>query len=222
MANEIRDHGAFTAVKWEDHSSVDVGFQVAPVRSAEQGKLLRVCFSGNYGYGSAGNRDATYMDAMFRAADEVLHPEGVILDFSVMAYQWGDMLGKVLNVPDRWRALEEPPFAIVEGADCKGALRSLLVDDLDWDASSLDWIFEDVDQAREFVELRITKNANMFQLQLDRKRDEAALAFWKMLGEEIGPERCRSAACTRLRIKDSVLCRIHHFEQIQHSACPFS
>lgn len=220
MANkEIQS--AFTAVVWEDHSSVDIGYQVARLGSDGKGKLLRICFNGEYGYGSAGNRDARYMDAMARAACEVMHPDGVILDFSAMTYQWGDLLGMVLNVPDGWRTFEEPPFAVVDGPACRDALRSLLIEDLGWDESSLDWVFENVEHARDFVELRIAKNAKASRLRLDDERDQMALAFWNLLGDEVGPEHCRNVGCERLRVKDSVLCRVHHFEKIKHIACPF-
>jgi hypothetical protein len=39
--------------------------------------------------------------------------------------------------------------------------------------------------------------------------------FWAALGDEVGPEICRHAGCERLRIRNSMLCRAHHFEQIK-------
>jgi hypothetical protein len=35
------------------------------------------------------------------------------------------------------------------------------------------------------------------------------------LGEEVGPERCRSQGCSRLRIANSVLCREHHMAMLR-------
>ena len=121
--------------------------------------LLRISVSGVYGHGSDGNRDATYMHAMTRAACEILNPDGLIVDFSALTYRWGDLLGKVLNVPTRWASLKKPPFAVVEGAHCKDALRSLLLGDLGWDEKDLDWVFDDVERARDFVGRRIAANA---------------------------------------------------------------
>ena len=46
-------------------------------------------------------------------------------------------------------------------------------------------------------------------------------AFWTALGEEVGPERCQSEACARIRIRNSVYCRRHHYETIKHQPCPF-
>ena len=40
-------------------------------------------------------------------------------------------------------------------------------------------------------------------------------AFFKVLGEEIGPEICRHEGCTRLRIRNSVMCKQHHFEMLK-------
>ncbi|MEJ1130145.1 hypothetical protein V9L20_21375 [Variovorax sp. CCNWLW225] len=222
MTRDNSSRSGFTAVSWKDHSSVDIGYQVARIGREEKGALLRICFSGEYGIGADGNRDATYMDAMVRAACDVIRPDGVILDFSAMSYQWGDLLGKVLRVPERWEVLKEPPFAIVDGPGCRDALRSLLTEDLGWDGDSLDWVFQAVEHARDLVELRIAKNTATLQKQLDEGRREKALAFWNLLGDELGPDTCRSNGCTRLRIKDSVLCRVHHFEKIQHTSCPFT
>lgn len=43
---------------------------------------------------------------------------------------------------------------------------------------------------------------------------EAHDQFWRGLGEECGPETCRSPGCTKLRIMYSVFCRWHHFRMI--------
>ena len=40
------------------------------------------------------------------------------------------------------------------------------------------------------------------------------------LGDEVGPERCRHAGCDRKRIRHSVLCRLHHYEQIKGRPYP--
>lgn len=42
--------------------------------------------------------------------------------------------------------------------------------------------------------------------------------FWKSLGEEIGPELCKHAGCTKKRIQYSVMCREHHFEMVTGQA----
>ncbi len=47
-------------------------------------------------------------------------------------------------------------------------------------------------------------------------RDYEDNAFLQTLGDEVGPEHCKHEGCTRKRIKNSVLCRRHHFEMILH------
>jgi hypothetical protein len=46
------------------------------------------------------------------------------------------------------------------------------------------------------------------------------VAFINLLGEEVGPELCKTESCTHKRIKNSVLCRKHHFEGVKKR--PFS
>ena len=43
--------------------------------------------------------------------------------------------------------------------------------------------------------------------------------FLLSLGEEVGPEKCRREACAHLRIRNSVMCRCHHFEMIMGRPC---
>jgi hypothetical protein len=53
------------------------------------------------------------------------------------------------------------------------------------------------------------------RLQLDRE-------FYEALGGERADVPCRSPGCARGAVKLSALCRVHHFEQVQQRACPFS
>lgn len=211
----------FSAVEWAEYSTVGITYQVARYAFDRECKLLRVCFAGNYGYGSAGNGDAAYMDAMYRAAVEVIGPDGLILDFTDLNYEWGDLLGRVLNPPDRWAQLESPPFALVLGQGCEQGLRSLLLEDLGWSDSELGWVFHGVADAQRYVGEVMRKRASAVRQQYEADKAARALAFWELLGSEVEPEQCKQSGCHRLRVKDSVLCRIHHYEKIQHEACPF-
>ena len=38
---------------------------------------------------------------------------------------------------------------------------------------------------------------------------------------ELGPEMCKVKGCERLRIRFSVMCRRHHYEQVHRRPCPF-
>jgi Immunity protein 53 len=44
--------------------------------------------------------------------------------------------------------------------------------------------------------------------------------FLNLLGEEIGIELCKSEFCTHKQIKNSVMCRKHHFEMVQKRPFP--
>ncbi len=55
--------------------------------------------------------------------------------------------------------------------------------------------------------------------QLLRKQYEE---YWNSLGEETGPDLCKNEKCDRLRIKLSIFCRQHQFEQMQKMSCPFT
>jgi hypothetical protein len=39
-------------------------------------------------------------------------------------------------------------------------------------------------------------------------------SFWQALGAEVGPDRCRSANCSRLVIQCSAFCKQHHFRTV--------
>lgn len=45
--------------------------------------------------------------------------------------------------------------------------------------------------------------------------------FWESLGNEVGPEVCSTAGCSRKRIRVSVKCRLHHYEMLRGHSCPF-
>jgi hypothetical protein len=47
-------------------------------------------------------------------------------------------------------------------------------------------------------------------------------AFYDSLGAERPTERCREPRCQRGAVKQSVLCRVHHFQQVQKRPCPLN
>ena len=46
--------------------------------------------------------------------------------------------------------------------------------------------------------------------------------FYDSLGEERAEVACSEAGCTRGAINFSVMCKVHHFEQIKRRPCPFN
>lgn len=59
--------------------------------------VLIVAFQGEYGHGSQGNDDATFMKLITSAALEAWPAHVLILDFRKLRYEWGDMLSNVLT-----------------------------------------------------------------------------------------------------------------------------
>ena len=64
---------------------------------------------------------------------------------------------------------------------------------LDWAATEEDWL---------------AVPAMMTAQELD-------FQWYQDLGNDVGPDECRNDCCNNLRIKRSVFCRKHHFEQIK-------
>jgi hypothetical protein len=56
----------------------------------------------------------------------------------------------------------------------------------------------------------------------EKARLEAARGFYEILGEERPDVICRKEGCKRGAIHQSVLCRVHHFENVWRRPCPFS
>lgn len=73
-------------------------------------------------------------------------------------------------------------------------------------------------EGRRYVspEEQAAREARGRQLQLEGDR-----SFYEILGPELQDAPCRSPGCTRGHIEHSVLCRVHHFEQIWGRKCPF-
>jgi len=51
------------------------------------------------------------------------------------------------------------------------------------------------------------------------KRDRE---FYDILGPERDTVQCRNEHCTRGAVRNSVFCRVHHFEMVKKRPCPFS
>ena len=52
-------------------------------------------------------------------------------------------------------------------------------------------------------------------------RRSLALDFYRSLGPERSDVRCRREGCANGAIRQSVLCRVHHYEMIRNEPCPF-
>ena len=65
----------FRELKLSDLSDVQVDYFFGPSKTVESRDMIIIKYSGEYGFGSAGNSDAVYMKAMGRAALEAWKPD---------------------------------------------------------------------------------------------------------------------------------------------------
>lgn len=59
-------------------------------------KALILEFSGEYGWGSSGNTDALYMEAIKTAWLKICHVNAIVFDLRQMKYEWGNSVWNVL------------------------------------------------------------------------------------------------------------------------------
>jgi len=100
-------------------------------------------FSGVYGWGSDGNRDADFIAAIKAAALEILCVEAVVFDLRKMRYEWGNRIWNVLGrrQPDGSGTL---PVALVISDECRKGFASC--------AGMVPPMFESLEEALRFVE----------------------------------------------------------------------
>jgi hypothetical protein len=60
-----------------------------------------------------------------------------------------------------------------------------------------------------------------YRAQAESLTLESDRQFFDLLGSEDNARPCQRVGCTRGRIESSVLCKVHHFEQIRNRPCPF-
>lgn len=101
------------------------------------------------------------------------------------------------------------------------AVRSLLADD-GWEQEELGWVFETMCDAQKYVETVMAELRRTADQEYEANKLLQDRQFWDLLGPDVGPENCREGECSRLRAKDTVFCRVHHWEKVQHRTCPFS
>ncbi len=108
--------------------------------------VLVASFAGDYGVGSNGNGDGTYIAAETMRGLVAYDPSAVVLDLREMRYSWGNTLLAVFQaVAQYMNEPGEPPFPIIAVTSdlCRGALMSLMgVGDGD-----SEWHFSDMSAA---------------------------------------------------------------------------
>jgi hypothetical protein len=137
--------------------------------------VLVVEFSGRYRIGCQGGPDATFMRDVTLTAAHLWRPDGVVLDLTDFAYEWGDNLEEVLGVgwvrnDPYWPpgpfdhifrpAADEPeppmPFAVGVGTKCRDAIATLLFGlETTRPATDAEHLFDCLAAALEYVHSRI-------------------------------------------------------------------
>lgn len=111
----------------EDLSKLACGY--ALFNTAEGSDILVVSFQGEYGYGSRGNGDGTFIRAEIMRGLAAFEPSGVVLDFRQMRYEWGNtLLSAIAAIRDGELRGGTPhfPIVIVTSELCHDAIVSLV------------------------------------------------------------------------------------------------
>lgn len=139
----------------EDTSNIKVIYFQGNSGLTDYQNILVVKYMGKYGFGSAGNDDARYMYAKAEYGLNIYEPNAVILDFSELEYQWGDMLELVFNVGSHQYIHKAFPKALVLGEKCRAAIATLIHGNDEKTATSEDWIFDSFDEAWNYMKKMI-------------------------------------------------------------------
>lgn len=147
----------FREVRLSELSDIQVEYFIGPSKTVEYCDIMIIKYSGEYGFGSAGNSDAVYMKAMGRAALEAWEPDAVILEWSELKYEWGDMLALALDI-DIGRCEPALPMAVVVGPPCEEAVRTLLLGiNSEEGLETIEWMFKNKDEAIAYIEKQLQK-----------------------------------------------------------------
>ncbi|MFT9820970.1 hypothetical protein [Lysinibacillus sp. NPDC056185] len=126
---------------------------------SEEIEILVIKYSGKYGFGSAGNTDAIYMNVMGKAAMEAWDPDAIIIDLQDINYEWGDMLEYVFNISADKYPNEALPLAVIVGTGCEKAVRTLLLGiDSKEPIDKIGWIFKDLETACKYINKKFEGN----------------------------------------------------------------
>ena len=118
-----------TEVSLKDVSSLQHRVYLPPSRKFEVPAFKVISYVGAYRSGGAGKGDALYIKATATAAHEAWYTRGTIIDFTELAYDWGDEMLWVQSLIDPLPVSCAYPLLVVVGPKCEPALRSLLKED---------------------------------------------------------------------------------------------
>jgi len=143
------------------------------VVGASSCRILVIEFLGKYGVGSEGNDDSLFMATLIRAAMNCWYVDGLVLDFSQLAYEWGNSIGDVL-LAGKSVLGKKFPTAVVVSELCEAALQSaqpFYASDSQ-SGGQEKWLFEDMISAIGYVLAQI-------ELYEDQKSGAKKKSFWR-------------------------------------------
>jgi hypothetical protein len=119
-------------------------------------KVLVIRFEGTFGIGSGGNDDADFMVAIGNAGIHAFGPHAIITDLSALSYEWGDMMGSVIDIGHDRRT----PTALVVGSKCRQAIGTLCFGENSTnDACERESIFDSLNEAWQYVTTLLDEGA---------------------------------------------------------------
>jgi hypothetical protein len=144
---------------FDELSDIKLEIYTGESRYKDYLEIMVLKYNGIYGIGSSGNGDAQYMYAMGKAALAAWEPSGVILDWSNLDYQWGDMLEMVLDIGEHQYIDAMFPTAVIVGPKCEEAVRTLLLGiDSKEPIEKLPFVFRDLESAWQYINKLLEEN----------------------------------------------------------------
>ncbi len=108
--------------------------------------ILVIQFDGKHGFGSSGNTDSAYMEAVIEFAKSYFDSlNAIILDFRNLEYEWGDTMGRVIDTAH----CNHLHAALLTSEKCYGGLHTLIEQELN--AVSTEYLFQKENEAIDYL-----------------------------------------------------------------------
>jgi hypothetical protein len=120
--------------------------------SATERKVLVVSFEGLYRPGARGNKDAGDMIAFIQEGLQAFSPDGLILDFRNLEYDYGDMMDGVLESAEGTWGGRALPAVVVTSHLNRSGLTGLVCNVMGDDAAH--WLYQRMETALEEIDRR--------------------------------------------------------------------
>ena len=118
--------------------------------------IFIIKFIGNYGMGSKGNSDASFMDAIINLIKHNFYSR-TILDLSQLHYEWGDEISRIL---DGFVLEENTGDALVLGENGRKGISSLYQMDYNKNIDENNNIFSDIESALHYMKTELSSMEN--------------------------------------------------------------